>query len=281
MGTQERVVLVAGALTVAVVVFGLAVVEANTGPFEHEVEAVEVSTALEGTYIVRQGSASAVCSSVEEVCDPETELVLAIEGLPRLAGDARYGAFLAEGERVQALDVLDPGEEEHRLTVVRSIDGDAYDALVLGLVDASEPRRLVFALHELELPTSGGERVPVAADVQASLAPARGELSLAQIGAVEVAVTAEASIEGLPAARDWSYEAWLVDEDTRTSTWLGSLAQDDEGESHRFDARIARLTLADQDRFLLTLHAPSSSTPGEPLGFPVADVPVEADSLFR
>lgn len=279
-GTQDRILLVTGALTVTLVVFGLAVVEANTGPFEHDVQPAAVQADLAGEYTVREGSASTTCQVAEAACEPRTEIDVTIEGLPRLGGEASYGLFLAEGSRLHALGLLSRTEEALSLEASEAVDGDDYERLLLGLVEQRTPERLLFALDAAPLPTSGGETVALEASLAPAVGQAEGQVSLAQIGAVEVAVTADATVDGLPRAEDWTYEAWLVDEDAAEATWLGTLDPDRRRGEHGLDVRVARVTLADQETFLVTLEAPDTDAPTEPRGFPVASVPVDADSLF-
>lgn len=272
--TKDRFLLVAGGLTIGLVVFGLAVVEANTGPFPHEVRPANVSADLSGTYTVREGSGSPFCQAAQDTCDPETEIDVRIEGLPEL-DRARYGAQLVDGERVHALGTLEATGGGHELRTVDAVDGDAFDELRLTLVHGSaEP----VDLRAQPLPTSGGETVPLEASLEPVVGQARGGVSLAQIGAVEVAVTASGTLEGLPAFDGWSYRAWLADDEQGQWTALGDLEPGSEGR-HHLDARVARVTLADQDRFLVTLE-PAGETGQQPGGFPVGQTAVQADSLW-
>lgn len=268
-----------GALTIAIVVTGLVIVEANTGPFQHRVQPTVVPVELAGTYTVEDGSASSPwCSSqvADQACDPSTEIELAIEGLPSLAG-AGYAAFLVDGDRREPLGELEATEEAHELAYTGDVDADTFEHLRLAIVDASGSQPV--PLHDQLLPTSGGDAMPMDDAFAVQLGEASGDLALAQIGAVEIAVTADARIEGLPEAGDWRYEAWLVDDDTSRWTPLGELATDADG-PQRLDARQERVKLADQDRFLVTLEPPTDARMAEPGGFPVADGTLQAETLL-
>lgn len=264
-----------GAVTIVVIVAGLAIVEANTGPFPHEARPASHATSLEGTYLVEQGSASPICGAASEACEPSTVIEVTIAGLPHLDGDLGYAAELARDGDTVPLGSLEASDDGHRLAFEGPVDGDAYEDLRIGLAaaNASAPDLVVQAV---ELPTSGGDEVEMAVEGRAQLAEASGEVSLAQIGAVEIAVTAEVRIEGLPATELGTYHAWLVDDDASAWTSLGEIAAN-EG-NHGLDARQERVRLADQDRFLVTLEA---GEPGaRPGGFAVVETPVDADRLL-
>lgn len=277
---RDRVVLVAGAFSVALVLVGLAAVEANTGPFEHEVAPVEHATELDGSLLVEEGSTSTLCSSpAAEVCQPRTELELVLEGLPSLEAPAAYRVVLVDGDRRVTVGELEPDSGAHRLSVEAEIDTEAFEVLRVGLDRAGSSGALAFALLEVDVPDSGGERVPVTASADVRLASVAGQVDLAQIGAFEVAVTASARIEGLAAHEGWTYRAWLVDDAGPTWTPLGEVATVDE--TGRVDARVERVHLVDQDRFLVTLEpADGDGEPEGPAGFPVAGATVEASSLL-
>lgn len=280
MTSRDATVTAIGGLAVLLALGGWAIVEANTGPFEHELGPAEHGTQLEGTYLVRDGSASSpLCGSpgTEEACDPETEIDIVLTGLPVLGGQAAYAAFLTDGQRTIPLGPLEAHDGIHALGFMGEVDGDVYGVLMLALADADDPTTPVVELHTWTLPTSGGETVSLDESADIRLAPAEGSLSLAQIGAVEIAVTADARIEGLPAADGWHYEAWLVDEEAGAWTALGELASDEE--THVLDARMERVHLVDQDRFLVTLEPPAAAG-DEPAGFPVAQTAVQADRLL-
>lgn len=270
--------LVTGALVIGLVVAGLAVVEANTGPFDHRVQPAAFPVQLNGTYIVEDSYASSpVCSSPasDATCDPTTRVELSVEGLPRLAG-AGYAAFLVDGDRQEPLGPLDPADPGHELSYEGDVDGDTFEHLHLSLVDPNGEHAL--ALQAQLLPTSGGDAMPLDDTFDVQLGSADGNVSLAQIGAVEVAVTAKGTIAGLPTAEGWTPVAWLVDEDLHRWTSLGELAPD--GETHRIDARMERVTLVEQERFVVTLEPAEGETQQRPAGFPLAQTAVEADALL-
>lgn len=271
-----------GTLAVLLVLGGWAIVETNTGPFEHELAPAEHATELEGTYVVRDGAASSpVCRSpgTEQTCDPETELAIELAGLPRLGEQAAYAAFLADDQRLEPLGALEASGGAHELAFTGDVDGDDYGTLMLALADAEDTTTPAFELHAWALPTSGGEMIPLEEGAPIQLAPAEGHLNLAQIGAVEVAITAETRLTGLPAPGGWSYEAWLVDDEVDRWTALGELEADEQG-GYALDARVERVTLADQDRLLVTLEPPAATASGVPGGFPVVGTAVQADSLL-
>lgn len=276
--TQDRGILLTGGLAIALTVAGLAVVEANTGPFDHELEHATHDIELTGTYTVEDGSASSpVCQNDPsgDVCSPETRIEATIDGLPPLADGSAYGAFLVDGDDILALGALEPGPDGHRLSFEGDVDADTYEYLRFSIVSDEDPSEQACVLRDQMLPTSGGDAMPIEDGFEVPPRTIEGEASLAQIGAVEVAITASATIDGLPPLQGWSYEAWLVD-DEATWTSLGSLERGED--VHRLDARIERVTLADQDRFLVTIEPGEQAEPG---GFPVVETPVEADSLWR
>lgn len=278
---QDRVLLVTGALAVGVFLVGWAAVEANTGPFEHDLEAASSPAELSGTYTVNGGSASSpLCGSepTGQLCEPETVAEITVEGLPA-STEIPLAAWLVDAEGAHALGTLEDQDGVHRLSATEVVDGDAYERLVVGLADPEAPDRIAFPLHEEPLPTSGGETRQLSTSFDARIAPVEGSLSLAQIGAVEVAVTASATVEGLPRAEGWTYATWLVDEDTSAWTSLGVLEHDGDAGSGHLDARVERVTLADQERFVVTLE-PAGVDARAPVGFPLAEAGVQAQALF-
>lgn len=270
---------VVGVVAVVLVLGGLAVVETNTGPFEHEVTAVEHATTLEGTLLVEEGSASELCASPagDQACQPRSELDLTLEGWPRLEGPMAYRAVLVDGDARVDLGVLAHEAGEHRLRFDGDVDAEAYQTLHVGLARAGASGGVAFALLEVPVPDSGGEPVPVEATADTRLAPVQGDLRVAQIGAVEVAVTTSARIEGLPAREGWSYRAWLVDDEGPAFTPLGEVSEPDG--AGLVDARSERVHLVDQDRFLVTLEPADSAAGPAASGFPVAGASIEASSL--
>lgn len=274
MSRRDAVLAVGGGLAVAVILAGLVVVEANTGPFHHEVGPAPLEASVSGTFLVESDD-SATCQAGS--CEPpRTEVTLRLPGLPRFPGEASYVASLATPEHRTELETLEPGAGgDHVLAYEGEVDGDAFETLhVTAQAPGASPGEGV-AVAAVELPTSDGQAVPLEADLPPLAPEASGEVELAQIGAVEVAITARGTVAGLPEAPGWTAAAWLVD-DEAGATSLDAMEDVGDGEA-RVDHREARVTLAEQESFLVTLE-PSGDVDGGPT-LPVASAPVDARTL--
>lgn len=266
---------IVGALAILIAVAGLVIVEARSGPFDHRIGQATVSTALSGTIQVTTGGPAGtdgtLCAAGPPVCeDPTTEVDLEMTGLPVLQGPASYAGFLTGADRVLPLGVLSLDGETYHLETTEDEDARELDRLVISLTQGSDPEA-PSPFVVLEVPVDLGDGAAELADrFEAGLGPIQGRLSVAQVGAAEVSATADAMIEGLAAEPGWTYRAWFVDEEG-VDTPLGELSQEDAG-TWVLDARVERVILAEQDRFLVTL-LPEGSIQGDgPAGFPVVDV---------
>jgi hypothetical protein len=276
--TQDRVLLAAAVLVAVVVVGGLVVVQANTGPYAHEAEPADHRAQMSGSYVVQTGPEA--CPDRGPSCPARTTVDLTIDGLPALDGQTRYGLFLADGDRLTPLGALETERGVPQLTTVARGDGDARERLVLGLVEASRPNALVLALGDVELPASGGDAVDLEATLRPGLDAVGGTVELDSVGAVESAVTVSATIDELPSAGAWGYHAWLVDEDAERWSSLGGLEGYQRASTLEVDARLGGQALADQDRFVVTIEPPAAGAAAEPEGLAVVDLPVQADGLL-
>lgn len=275
--TRDRVLAVGGGLAVALVLGGLVVVEANTGPFPHEVGSAPLDAQLQGTFLVeRDGSPTCGPDGASGVCDPpRTEVVLRIEGLPSLGADGAYEAALTSPSDRLSLGTLERASGGHELAYAAEVDGDRYSSLVLEATLPGHRDAEAVPVAEVPLPTSGGEAVELGADLGSLPAEPSGRVDLAQIGAVEVAVTARGTVVGVPGGPAWVPTAWLLD--GSSATHLGAMEQVGDGEAEA-DFREARVVLAEQDRLLVTLEPAGAVDRAQP-GLPLADAPVQARSL--
>lgn len=280
--TQGTVVGVAGGIALALAVFGTAVVEVRSGPFEHDVTAPQVDVELAGSYMATGPTAAGQdCGPAPagQVCDPpRTEVRLEATGLPRLDGAGHYAAFLVGPGEPLALGELAPDEEGHRLDYEAAEDSRDADELVVALASGPNPQApSVLVLGEVPLADSEGETVPLEARLPGTLGEVAGRLSVGQVGVVEVSATAVATIQGLTPADGWRYEAVLVDEDGGPPVSLGEL--DVSGGQASLDERVPGVVLDEHERFQVTL-APEGFEGPPGSGFPVVDVALETRSLF-
>lgn len=275
--TRDRVLAVGGGFALALVLGGLAVVEANTGPFPHEVGSAPLEADLQGTFLVeRDGSPTCGPDGASGVCDPpRTEVVLRTEGLPNLGADGTYAAALASPSDRLALGALERTSGGHELAFADEVDGDRYESLVLAATLPGHRDAEAVPVAEVPLPTSDGEAVELGAELETLPAEPSGRLDLAQIGAVEVAVTARGTVAGVPGGPAWEPTAWLLD--GSSATRLGAMERVGDGVAEA-DFREARVVLAEQDRFLVTLEPAGAGDPARP-GLPLAEAPVQAQNL--
>lgn len=271
---RDRIVAVGGAVAVVVIVVGLAAVEANTGPFPHEVGPAALDAELTGTFLVERDDGPGCGTDLPGSCDPpRTEIGVRVSGLPHLGSGARYVGLLEAGGDEETLASLEPASGAHEIAWAGEVDGDRFDRLVVEarLEDGSDGVPVL--VHPL--PTSDGETAALRDRFPTVAVTPSGRVELAQIGAVEVAVTARGTVSGLPEAPGWTPTAWLVDgRDVPTS--LGAMEGTGEG-MVEVDAREERVVLVEQERFLVTLE-PDGGGDGV-RGLPVAETTVEARSL--
>ncbi len=284
--SREQAVGVVGGVALLVVVAGFVVVEARTGPFEHGIEPVGPEAALAGT-VTREpaeapGGVTDVCQpdAPASVCDPpRTHGEVRLAGLPVLEDAGSYGVFLVGGDRRVWLGALALEGDVHRLAFDEPVDGEGLDELVVSLetdADPDGPSR--FVVYRGPVPSGQGRTVELSDRFQATLLPVGGEVSVAQIGAVEVSATATARVQGLAFEPGWTYHAWFVPETGEPWTPLGPVEPGPEGIGV-LDVRAERVVLAEQSRFVVTL-APDAAPDADPRpGFPVVDAPLDDGSL--
>ncbi len=272
--TRDRVVAIVGALAIVLAIAGLAIVEARTGPFDHRIDPATASVSLSGTIQVTAGGPAGtdgtICMAGPPVCqDPTTEVDLELTGLPVLRGSTGYAGFLIGSDQVLPLGALTLEGGSYHLETTEAADGRDLDRLVIRLTQEPDPES-PSPLVVLEVPVDLSDGAAELADrFEAGLGSIQGQLSVAQIGAVEVSSIADTRVEGLVSEPGWSYRAWFVDDEVHTP--LGELSQEEDG-AWTLDARVEHVILADQDRFLVTVEPEGSSQDVVPAGFPVLDV---------
>lgn len=273
--TRDRVVAIVGAVAILLAVAGLVIVEARTGPFDHPIGQATSSTALSGTIQVTSGGPAgtdgALCTAGPPFCDdPTTEVDLELTGLPVLQGSAGYAGFLTGTDQILPLGLLALDGETYHLETKEDADARDLDRLVISLIQGPDPETpSPFVVLAVPVELSDGD-AELADRFEVGLGPIQGRLSVAQVGAVEVSATADATIEGLAAEPGWTYLAWFVD-DEGVHTPLGELSTGDGG-VWTLDARVERVTLAVQERFVVTLEPVEAEGSSGPAGFPVVDI---------
>lgn len=272
--TRDRVVAIIGALAIVLAIIGLVLVEARTGPFDHGVGPATASTDVSGTLQVTAdgpaGTDGTLCTAGLPVCDdPTTEVDLELTGLPGLPGTPGYAGFLIGPDQVLALGMLTLEDGSYHLEATEDADGRDLDRLVISLAPEPDPGTpSPFVVLEVPVDLSDGA-AELTDRFEAGVGLVQGQLSVAQVGAVEVSAIADIQVEGLVAEPGWLYRAWFVDGEVHTP--LGELSQAEDG-AWTLDARVEHVILADQDRFLVTLVPEGTAQDGVPAGFPVVDV---------
>jgi hypothetical protein len=277
MSARRLFVGTVGALAVALAVYGLVVVEARTGPFEHGVEPASQPASVDATFASGQsGPGGTPCPGdpVDEACsEPFVRVDGTVDGLPILDGAGVYAAFLAGPDREVALGELAFEDGSHVVSAEKATDGEGLERLTVALVANDTSRPSPFVVGSVPLPDGEGS---VSEDFEAGLGLGAGTVEVGQVGAFEVSATARGQLSNLTFDPAWSYEAWLLDNDA-APTILGPLEEAATGVGV-FDARVPQVVLIELERLEVRL-VPNEDVTASLRGFPVASTELSVGSL--
>lgn len=239
---RPGLVLLLAATVVALAGSGLVAVALREGPIDATLDPVRVAATAEGSYESRAGGAVlGVCPTPP--CSPRTAIDIRFQGLP----DVPYTARLDGASRAE-LGALQREGDGHVLRWEEAEDHTDKDRIVLVLAG-----RDVTALF-----VQPGTAFQVAGSMSMLWATAPARVHLNEIGAFTVSTVALAELDE-EAPEGWEYRARLEGRDGAID--LGAFS------GTALDARVERVRLEDQDRFVVSLH-PAGADP-ESLGFPV------------
>ncbi|MBW3584102.1 MAG: hypothetical protein KY455_13505 [Euryarchaeota archaeon] len=270
---RHLVVGIVGAVAIVLTLVGLFAIETRPGPIERPLVPAGHEVLTEGTYATRAASGDigpgGVCvpePPATTCTQAETQVRLRLSGLPD-PGAGRYHAFLLGASAMRPLGPLDADKDGFVLRSTAARDGQDADRLLVSLESRTDTRRpgpLIVYEQDLDDDTDLSRRYTM------HLIETVGEVRLNQIGAVEVSATAKATVP-LPTPLDgWHLHAWFVDAAGRAVD-LGPFEHGDDRAV--LDARVERVDLAVQTRFLVTLE-PLDAAPEVPSDRLVSDVPL-------
>lgn len=276
--TRDTVVGILGAIVIVTASIGLFIVEGRSGPATHGLATSEVVVEATGSYEETRATGTVgpggtcIPDAPQTACTPaRSKATMRFGGLPQVPG-AHYVAFLdrEDGAPVR-LGALAVEGDTRFLSWEEATDGRSFTTLIVTLHTGPEPAgpNGLVVYQDRFGPVEPGSEARFADTYIAMLGSGEGQVTVDQIGAVEVSATADATLSGARLPDGWTFRAWFLEERAGTAgaTDLGPFETIGDG-THVLDSRVERVDLSDQRRFVVTLVPAGVETGTTMIGFP-------------